>query len=96
MGGIYTIRNTKNGKVFLDATPDITAAENRFRFAQQTGSCINIKLNKDWSEYGGDAFAFEVAEKLEKNDLQTPTEFRQDIQLLKKLWIEKYDPSVLY
>jgi hypothetical protein len=95
-GGIYIIRNTQNGRLLIEASPDIAAAENRFGFARQMNSCVNFKLTRDWAQFGPAAFAFEVAETLEKNEDQTPEEFRDDLDLLKKMWAEKFDPSVLY
>ena len=95
-GGVYAVRNTQNGRIFLDASADITASENRFKFAQSTGSCVNVKLNRDWAEFGSGAFTFEILETIDKNEDQTPAEFREDIDLLKKMWIEKYAPETLY
>ncbi|SHH47795.1 hypothetical protein SAMN02745823_00013 [Sporobacter termitidis DSM 10068] len=95
-GGVYLIRNKENGRIFLDDAPDISAAENRFCFAQQTGSCVNIRLGKDWARYGGGAFEFEALETIDKNEDQTAAEFRDDLDVLKNMWLEKYDPAVLY
>jgi hypothetical protein len=98
-GGVYIIRNRENGRVFIDLTADMSASVNRYDFAKQMNSCPysgNVRLSKDWSTYGAAAFAFEIAETMEKNPNQTPAEFREDLDLLKKLWIEKYDPAVLY
>jgi hypothetical protein len=95
-GGIYLIKNKMNGKVFVDLSADMTAAVNRFNFAKQMNSCVNIKLNKDWAQYGGEVFELEIAETLEKNELQSPAEFREDLEILKKMWIEKFDPGILY
>jgi hypothetical protein len=95
-GGVYLVRNRENGKVFVDLSADMAAAVNRFNFARQMNSCINVKLNNDWAQFGADAFDFEVAETIEKNEQQSPAEFRDDLELLKKMWIEKFDPEVLY
>jgi hypothetical protein len=95
-GGVYIIRNTQNGKLLLEIASDIAAAENRFSFAQKTGSCINMKLAKDWAIYGGGAFTFEIAETINRNEDQTPMEFREDLNVLKKMWAEKSDPAALY
>lgn len=95
-GGVYIIRNTSNNRLLLDATPDMDAAINRFSFAQATGSCINVKLAADWAAFGSSAFVFEPIETIEKNETQTAEDFRKDVQLLKKLWIEKYDPAKMY
>jgi hypothetical protein len=95
-GGVYLIRNTRNGKVLVEIASDIEAAENRFSFSQKTGSCINMKINKDWSVYGPDTFTFETAETIDKNENQTPMEFREDLNVLKKLWLEKFEAETLY
>ncbi len=95
-GGVYLIRNTHNGKILVEIASDIEAAENRFGFSQKTGSCINMKLNKDWAVYGPGAFSFEVAETIDKNENQTPMEFRQDLNVLKKMWMEKFKEETLY
>lgn len=95
-GGIYMIKNTKNGKVFIDSSLDISAAANRFAFSQETGSCTNIKLGKDWAQYGSGAFTFEIVETIEKNEEQTTAEFREDLQVLKAMRMEKFEADILY
>lgn len=95
-GGVYIISNNHNGKLFIDASADIEAAKNRFNFAQQTGACIHIKLSKDWALYGSNAFTFETAETIDKNEDQEHAAFIEDLTLLKTMWIEKYDTSELY
>jgi len=95
-GGVYLIQNTQNGKILVEIASDIEAAKNRFSFSQKTGSCVNLKLNRDWALFGPDAFVFEVAETLDKSETQSPMEFRQDLNVLKKMWMEKYEPGSLY
>jgi hypothetical protein len=95
-GGVYLVRNRKNGKVFVDLSADMTAAVNRFNFAREMSSCVNVKLTRDWAQYGAEAFEFEIAETLEKSDKQSPAEFRDDLEVLKKMWIEKFEPKALY
>lgn len=95
-GGIYIIRNAQNGKILLEIASDIEAAENRFSFAKKTGGCINFKLSKDWADFGPEAFTFEIAETIDKNEDQTPTEFREELNLLKKMWAENYASSEMY
>jgi hypothetical protein len=95
-GGVYMIKNTKNGKILLEVASDIEAAANRFSFAQKMGGCINYKLNKEWAAYGSDAFTFEIAETIDKNEEQSPVQFREDLNVLKKMWAEKFEPDALY
>ena len=96
IGGVYLIRNTLNNKLFLDASLDLQGSRNRFEFAQKTGSGLNMKLQKDWTEQGGSQFVFEVLEELKKGETQTQTEFKADVDLLKKLWLEKLSGEELY
>ena len=98
-GGVYIIRNRENGRVFIDLAADMSAAANRYEFARKMASCPyggNARLSRDWAQYGSEAYEFEIAETMEKNSEQTPAEFREDLDLLKKMWVEKFDPTTLY
>ena len=96
IGGVYIIRNTRNNKLLLDASADIKIVRNRFEFARQTGSCVNMKLQKDWAEHGSASFALEVLEELRKGETQTDKEFKADIELLKEIWSEKLKNEDMY
>lgn len=95
-GGVYAIYNTQNGKRLLQSTADIEGSKNRFVFAQSTGTCISLKLQRDWEKSGPAAFSFEVLEELEKKPEQTEREFAEEVKLLEELWREKLEPSLLY
>jgi hypothetical protein len=96
IGGVYITKNTVSGKMLLEATADLRGAGNRFEFAQKTGSCVNAKLQRDWTELGADKFIFEVLEELKKEPAQTPEEFNEDIAVLKEIWLEKLMGEQLY
>ena len=96
IGGVYIIKNTLNNKLLLDATVNLQSSKNRFDFAQKTGSCVDVKLQKDWDVQEGREFTFEVLEELAKGETQTPAEFKADIALLKKLWNEKLSKETFY
>lgn len=89
VGGIYLIRNTRSGRLFLDATPNIQGIGNRFDFAQKTGTCFNIKLQKEWTAANKDDFKLEILEELEIGDDQTRKAFKEDLETLKGMWQEK-------
>ena len=96
IGGICAIKNAENGKMLLASVADLQGYKNRFEFSKLTGSCINVKLQKDWKKFGADSFALEVVEELVKKDSQTSEEFDDDIKTLKEIWLEKLDPDKLY
>jgi hypothetical protein len=96
IGGVYTITNTLNNKIFLEATTDLQKSKNRFDFSQKTGSCVHMKLQGDWDKQGGEQFVFEVLDELKKGEAQTMEEFNADIAVLKKMWIDKLSDRDLY
>jgi len=95
-GGLYAIRNTANNKLLLGVSADLRGSGNRFEFSRQTGSCVEIKLQSDWDKYGGAGFVFEVLEELKRGDTQTTKEFKEDLDLLKALWLEKLADGDFY
>lgn len=96
VGGVFAIRNTLSDKLSLDATTDLQGSLNRFEFAKKTGSCVDLKLQQDWTKQSGEGFVFETLEELEKNETQTDAEFASDIKLLKEIWLEKLADKDLY
>ncbi len=96
VGGICVIKNTKNGKMLLSSVANLQGYKNRFEFSKLTGGCVNIKLQKDWEQFGAESFIFEVLEELEKKEAQTSEEFSDDINTLKEIWLEQLDPGKLY
>ena len=93
IGCVYLIKNTLNNKLLLEASTDLQSVRNRFEFAQKTGSCINPKLQKDWSEHGNGVFVLEILEELAKGNAQTDAGFRADVDFLKEIWFDKLSIS---
>lgn len=96
LGGVYQIKCTATGRVLLGWAVDLRGSENRFRFAQMTGSCVNYALQDDWNRYGGSAFVFEVLETLGQEETQSAAEFQADVQTLFELWQEKRKDAAQY
>ena len=95
-GGVFKITNTITGNYMLNHAIDLQGSQNLFDFSVATGSCVNTKVQKDWKEFGGKAFAFEVLEEIEINEDQSLKEFKEDLKALEQLWRERLDPSKEY
>lgn len=95
-GGVYTITNTLNGKYLIGYATDLKSMQNRFQYAIATGSTVHPKLQKDLNEFGAQAFAFNVIEKLEQKPGQSQTEFIEDIKTLEQLCRANFDESKEY
>jgi len=93
IGCVFTIKNTLNNKLLLDASTDLQSVRNRFEFAQKTGSCINPKLQKDWSDNGNGVFVLEILEELRKGSSHTDACFKADVDFLKETWFDKLSKS---
>ncbi|MDD5398804.1 MAG: hypothetical protein PHU70_06950 [Dehalococcoidia bacterium] len=53
-------------------------------------------MKEVWESFGGEAFAFEILESLEKKKEQSQEEFIDDLEMLKQLWSDKLDSSNRY
>lgn len=96
VGGIYIIKNTRNGKALLEMTLDMAGSRNRFVFAQKNNNTHSLKLQKDWDAMGAESFCFEALEELEKGENQSVEDFRADIKILRDMWLEKLASTPMY
>ncbi|WP_046175875.1 GIY-YIG nuclease family protein [Domibacillus indicus] len=88
--GIYQIKNTVNGKVFIGSTRNIKTLKGR-KFELQAGTSTYKALQDEWNEFGKEAFQFEILEILKKPE----TGFFDEKRALEKLeekWLEKAQP----
>ena len=96
IGGVYRVTNTRNGMYLLDYAANLQSKQNSFNYMVSSGSCLDYRLNKDWTAFGGKAFIFEMLEVLEKKQEQTQEEFIDDLKMLEQLWSGKLDTSKRY
>ena len=89
--GVFQIRNTVNGKVFVDSSTNIPGKINRHKFSLNAGLHGSRELQKDWIESGPGAFEFETLEPVEPRDDQHYN-YAADLEVLEDLWLEKLEP----
>lgn len=89
--GVFQIRNTASGKIFVGSTLDLTAMFNRIRFQLFAGSHPNKALETDWRQLGSGKFAFEVLEEVAPRDDQS-YDYSTDLEALEDLWLAKLAP----
>lgn len=88
--GIYCIRNERNGKVFVDSTPNLKTINGQ-KFMLQMGTHLNRQLQAEWKEYGEQAFTIEVLEVLKKED-NPYFDTKDALAKLLKRWMEQLEP----
>lgn len=71
MCGIYMIRNTINGKLYIGKSVNIKKRFNEHKHELRLGSHHNDYLQKAWNKYGEDAFEFIVLEECDRENLNS-------------------------
>lgn len=103
IGGVYCIRNTGNGRFYMDWDEDLDGTENSFRFAASSELPMGIfarpdlaAMTADRRAQGAEAFVFERLESMEKKPEQTREEFQADLRILLQLLAEQTDYTLSY
>src|SRR5690349_9023499 len=65
--GIYQIKNSVNGKIFIGAGENLPGIINSNRFQLKLGNHKNKALQEDWNRYGEDVFIFEILDEIQPN-----------------------------
>ena len=85
---VFQIRNTVNGRVFVDSSTDLPGKINRHKFQLNAGNHPVKQLLADWKEFGGRGFEFEVRGD-DAPPENKPEAARDDLASLESLWLEK-------
>ena len=86
--GVFRVRNTVNGRWLLGSSVDVPAMLNRQRFQLGAGGHPDRALQRDWDEFGPEAFEFETLDTLKPPD-EPGHDPAADLQVLEQLWLEK-------
>jgi type II secretory pathway component PulK len=89
--GVYRVHCTVNGKSLVGTSTDLPAMLNRQQSQLRMNGHPNKALQKDWNEYGAEAFAFEVLDTLEMRDREG-YDPKGDLRTLEAMWLEKLKP----
>lgn len=85
--GIYAVRCTVTGEVWVGAAPDLSNRQNGVWFSLRLGSHREPSLQAAWNVHGAEALAFEAIEAV---DLEGLDRFGRDSRLKERRghWIE--------
>lgn len=86
--GVFIIRNTLNGRVYLSGSLDVEGAMNRARFELGLRSHRNKALMRDWAAQGAQHFAFEVIDRVKERD-DPAFDRAAELEKLLALWREE-------
>jgi group I intron endonuclease len=89
--GVYQIKNTVTGKIFIGSSVNVEARINRHKAELGFGSEGIPGLQADWNKYGSEKFTFDVLEVLD-DEYESDRELKEDLRLIEQLWLEKCKP----
>ncbi|MCQ6560206.1 GIY-YIG nuclease family protein [Paenibacillus mendelii] len=87
--GVIKITNKTNGKIYMDSFPNLKNKWMTIQMQLDMGRFANSQLQQDWKEMGSSAFAFEVLEEKEADDV---TDIKWELKQMEKLWLEDLQP----
>ncbi len=65
--GIYALRCTATGRVWIGATLNLAATRNRCWFTLRNRLSLDKSLQEEWDKQGESAFQYEILDSLEKD-----------------------------
>lgn len=87
--GLFAVINNNNGKYFLEASQNLKGKINSVNFQLKSGGHPNKELQKDWQEIGAKQFEIKILEQLEYGQDESKTDYADELELLKMIWVEK-------
>jgi len=87
--GVVQIKNTVNGKIFIDSYPNLKNKWLTLQMQLDMGRFANAQLQKDWKEFGSSAFTYEI---LEQKETDKVSDIRWEVKQIIKPWLEKLQP----
>lgn len=88
--GIYQIKNTKNGKLFIQTSRNLKSVNGQFMQLEMGRSPFR-ELQREFNEYGKEAFTIEVLEVLEEPK-EGHFDLNDALKKLKERWLERLQP----
>jgi hypothetical protein len=89
--GVFQVKNTVNGKILLGSSLNLEGPLNSHKFMLTIGRHRNAALQKEWNEFGGDKFVFEILEVVKVKD-DPNFNLEDELTLIEQIWIEKRQP----
>jgi len=88
-GGIYIIKNTVNGKIFIGSGPNVEGQINKQKFMLGINSMPVVELQNDWNKYGEEKFTFEILDRLKRKEEMSSKDYKNELLLLEEMWVDK-------
>lgn len=92
--GVLALKNNINRKQYVQGALNLEALENKMKFLLNGGLFANnSQLQKDWTEYGSDAFSFETVTIIYDQENKY-INYRQEIKKAEQAYISEADTEL--
>jgi hypothetical protein len=88
--GVFQIKNTVSGKVWIGSSLDLKAAWHSQRFQLEAGLHPNAALQHDWKTLGSTCFVYEILDEIKEKD--ETLDAVKEIKVLETMIIEAVEP----
>ena len=89
--GVFQIRNTVNGKIFVGSSVNLEAIWNRHKSELKLGGHRNGQLQKEWEEFGEDNFKYEILSEIDEKPGEN-IDYAKEARKLEEMFIEELKP----
>jgi frataxin-like iron-binding protein CyaY len=89
--GVFQIRNTVNGKIFINSSVNLDKVWNSQKFQLQLGGHPNHALQQEWKEFGESAFVFEILDEVAQ-DGEREINLKEEAKALEEYFLEELQP----
>jgi len=90
--GIYQLRNTGSGKLFIESISNLKSRELTLRMMLDDGRHPNRLLQDDWRKYGSAAFEYCVLEEVAVEPDVSPAQKKKQLAKMKDAWLDEKTP----
>lgn len=90
--GVFQIRNTTSGKIFIGSSTDCRSIWNRMRTELKIGTHKNKALQKDWNDLQEEIFVFEILSEIKQDNDSKQTDYRKQAKGLESMFLEELQP----
>lgn len=91
--GIYSVRCTASGEVWVGAAPNLDSVQNKIWFMLRQGNHRNTRLQAAWNAHGEPAFQLQTEEELDP-DLP-PLLVNDELKKRKAHWVTQLGAEAL-
>jgi hypothetical protein len=87
--GVIKITNNVNGKIYVTAYRNLKNQWLSVQGQLDMGRFANLQLQKDWNEFGSEAFTYDVLEEKVTDEV---IDMRWELKKMQKPWLDKLQP----